>query len=199
MPLLPTILEPSANKYGHSYIFPLHMAILLCVEGNTSLVVWNSAVQALEWIWSIQPKNYSDPATGFNDTGAFIGFLNQTMHTIDARFKSVYWNATYDWGRNFTAIKNYTATYGFRSDTWNNQTGTLVRYIFESAQVFVFEAHADSLAKLNAVTTKTSTPQAQLNGIFNVINVTVMQFYIGSGTCASHSGTFVLVQQIPEA
>jgi hypothetical protein len=161
--------------------YPLHMAILLCVEGNTSLIVWNSAVQGLKWMWAMEPDSYSNPANGFDSTSAYIGYLNQTMYDINGRFKSKYWNATYDWNRNFTAIANYTDTYGFRSDDWNNKTGDVVRYMFDRAQVFVFEAHADSLAKLNAVTTSTSSPRSKLDGVYDVFNVTVMQFYIGSG------------------
>ncbi|KAJ4364694.1 hypothetical protein N0V83_009291 [Neocucurbitaria cava] len=161
--------------------YPLHMAILLCVEGNTSLIVWNSAVQALKWMWSLEPSNYSDPAAGFNNTSDYLSFLNTSMYNIDSRFKSKYWNTTYDWGRNFTAIENYTATFGYRTEEWNNRTGDVIRYLFESAQVFVFEAHADSLAKLNAVTAPSSGPRYKLDRIFDVFNVTVMQFYIGAG------------------
>lgn len=161
--------------------YPLHMAILLCVEGNTSLIVWNSAAQGLKWMWKMEPMSYSDPAHGFQDTADYLSYLNRSMYDINARFKSKYWNATYDWNRNFTAIENYTATYGFRTEEWNNKTGSIARRIFESAQVFVFEAHADSLAKLNAVTAPSSGPRNRLDGIFDVFNVTVMQFYIGGG------------------
>ena len=161
--------------------YPLHMAILLCVEGNTSLIVWNSAVQALKWMWSLEPLNYSDPAVGFDDTNAYLGYLNGTMYDINSRFRSKYWNTTYDWKLNLTAIENYTATYGFRTDEWNNRTGDVVRYLFDSAQVFVFEAHADSLAKLNAVTAPSSSPRSKLHSVYDVFNVTVMQFCIGGG------------------
>ncbi|KAF1850773.1 uncharacterized protein K460DRAFT_263912, partial [Cucurbitaria berberidis CBS 394.84] len=161
--------------------YPLHMAILLCVEGNTSLIVWNSAVQALKWMWSLEPNDYSDPASGFDNTSEYLIYLNESMYSINARFKSKYWNAMYDWERNFTAIENYTATYGFRTEQWNNRTGDVVRYLFDNAQVFVFEAHADSLAKLNAVTAPSNGPRYKLDRVFDVFNVTVMQFYIGGG------------------
>lgn len=161
--------------------YPLHMAILICVEGNTSLIVWNSAVQALKWIWKMEPADYSKPAAGFADTEAFLAYLNQSMLSINAQFTNKYWSATYNWERNFTAIENYTATYGFGSDEWNNKTGVLVNYIFTSAQIFVFEAHSDTLAKLNAVTAPFASRHMTLGAIFDVFNVTVMQFYIGAG------------------
>lgn len=160
--------------------YPLHMAILLCVEGNTSIIVWQTAVQALRWMWDLAP-DYSDPGDGFDNTSDLLSSLNQSMWQIDARFPMKYWNATYKWQSNFTAIENYTATYGFRSDEWNTRTGDLIRYIFDNAQVFVFEAHADTLGKLNAVSTPASNPRQRLERIHAVFDTAVMQFYIGAG------------------
>jgi hypothetical protein len=157
------------------------MAILLCVEGNTSLIVWNSAVQGLKGVWSLEIDDYSDPGAGFNDTNDLLSNLNQSMWTIDSSFAGKYWNATYKWQSNFTAIENYTTTYGFRSPEWNDRTGSLIRYIFDNAQVFVFEAHTDTMAKLNAVSAPATDPRTRLNRIYDVFNTTVMQFYIGAG------------------
>ena len=161
--------------------YPLHSAIVLCVEGNTSLIVWNSAVQALKHIWNIQPDNYTDPADGYSDTSDYLSYLNQSMLSVDAMFKVKHWSGTYNWNANFTAIENYTEIYGFKSDEWNNRTGNVVRYMFDRAQVFVYEAHADSLAKLNAVTSTTSSPQVKLDAVSEVFNTTTMQFFIGAG------------------
>lgn len=165
--------------------YPLHMAIVICVEGNTSLIVWNSAVQALRFMWSLECEDYSNPADDFDDPTAYITFLNQSMHRINDRFRSKKWDKTYDWNLNLTAINNYTDTYDFKSEVWNNKTGDLVRSLFTKAQVFVFEAHADTLAKLNAVTLPPTAmhqnKDAQLDAIYNVFNVTVMSFYIGAG------------------
>ncbi|KAI4631067.1 hypothetical protein J4E83_002595 [Alternaria metachromatica] len=161
--------------------YPLHSAILLCVEGNTSLIVWNSAVQALKWIWSFKPENYYDPANGYSDTSSYIDYLNQSMNAINGRFKSKAWNTTYNWNTNFTAIENYTATYGFKSDEWNNRTGDVTRHMFDRAQVFVYEAHYESLAKLNAVAATTASPRNKLDAVSDVFNTTTMQFFIGAG------------------
>lgn len=169
--------------------YPLHMAIVICVEGNTSLIVWNSAVQALKFIWSLECEDFSDPADNFNNVAEYTTYLNDTMININNRFRSKKWEESYDWKLNLTAIQDYNDTYGFRSDIWNNKTGDLVKALFTKAQVFVFEAHADTLAKLNAVTpvkqaiTKTTHQAAadQLDAIYDVFNVTVMSFYIGAG------------------
>ncbi|KAI1509185.1 LtrA domain containing protein [Pyrenophora tritici-repentis] len=161
--------------------YPLHSAIVLCVEGNTSLIVWNSAVQALKHIWSMQPDDYADPADGYSTTSDYLTYLTQTMHSVNATFKAKTWSATYNWTTNFTAIQTYTSTYGFRSEEWNNRTGDVVRYMFDRAQVFAYEAHADSLAKLNAVTSTTSSPGVKLTAVSDVFNTTTMQFFIGAG------------------
>jgi hypothetical protein len=160
--------------------YPLHSAILLCVEGNTSLIVWNSAVQALKWIWSIMPEDYSNPANGYSDVDSYIDYLNQSMNAINGKFKSKYWNTTHNWNRNLTAIESYTATYGFKSEVWNNRTGEVVRHMFDRAQVFVYEAHGDSLAKLNAVTSTTTSPRHKLDAVSDVFNTTTMQFFVGA-------------------
>lgn len=165
--------------------YPLHMAIVICVEGNTSLIVWNSAVQALRFMWDLECEDYTDPADGFDDSAAYLAYLNRSMHSVNDRFRGKKWDQTYDWNLNLTAINDYTTTYGFKSNKWNQKTGDLVRTLFSKAQVFVFEAHADTLAKLNAVTPPPTAVQqdkdAKLNAIFDVFNVTVMSFYIGAG------------------
>lgn len=157
------------------------MAILLCVEGNTSLIVWNSAVSGLKYIWSLGPDDYSDPGAGFDNTSDLISNLNESMWRIDARYNGRYWNATYRWQTNFTAIENYTAEYGFRSDVWNNRTGNLVKSMFENAQAFVFVAHTETLAKLNAVSATAVGPRERLDRIFSVFDTTVIQFFTGAG------------------
>ncbi|UPX10221.1 uncharacterized protein EKO05_0000891 [Ascochyta rabiei] len=165
--------------------YPLHMAIVICVEGNTALIVWNSAVQALVFIWTLECEDYFDPADGFDTSTAYIAYINQSMFSINNRFRSKKWDRTYDWNLNLTAINDYTTTYGFKTDEWNNKTGDLVRSLFTKAQVFVFEAHADTLAKLNAVSpgpTAAQQPSAtKLEAIYDVFNVTVMSFYISAG------------------
>ncbi|KAF1361424.1 hypothetical protein EJ07DRAFT_112161 [Lizonia empirigonia] len=158
--------------------YPLHMAIVICVEGNTSLIVWNSAVQALRFMWDLECEDYSDPADDFDDSASYLAYLNRSMHSVNDRFRGKKWDQTYDWNLNLTAINDYTTTYGFKSNTWNNKTGDLVRTLFS-------KAHADTLAKLNAVTPPPTAVQqdkdAKLNAIFDVFNVTVMSFYIGAG------------------
>ncbi|KAG9195320.1 hypothetical protein G6011_00441 [Alternaria panax] len=160
---------------------PLHSAILLCVEGNTPLIVWNSAVQALKWIWFLKPDDYSNLADGYSNTTSYIDYLNQSMIAVNGRFKNKCWNTTYNWNANFTTIENYTATYGFKSEEWNNRTGNVVRHMFDRAQVFVYEAHADSLAKLKAVISTATSPRVKLDAVSDVFNTTTMQFFTGAG------------------
>ncbi|KAF2736703.1 hypothetical protein EJ04DRAFT_596014 [Polyplosphaeria fusca] len=161
--------------------YPLHAAILFCVEGSTSIIVWNSAVQALKWMWTRKPTDMANPAYGFSNDADFINYLNKTMWDIDARFKSKGWNSTYLWDGNLTTIANYTNLYGFQTATWNNRTGNVVNKMFNNAQLFAFESHADTLAKINAVAYTNESAEAHLQAVYDVFNVTVMQFYIGAG------------------
>jgi hypothetical protein len=54
--------------------------------------------------------------------------------------------------------------------------------MFDYAQVFVFEAHSDTLGKLNAVSAPTSSPRQQLDRVYSVFDTAVIQFYVGAGT-----------------
>jgi hypothetical protein len=158
------------------------MAILLCVEGNTSLIVWNSAAQALKWIWTLEPPSYSAPAAGFEDSTSYLAALNTSMWAINSRFTKS-WATAYNWNQNLTSIANYTSTHGFASDAWNDATAPLVKDMYTHAQVFVFEAHADTLGKLAAVSAPAASRAATLRAVFDVHNVTVLQFY-GAGGAA---------------
>jgi hypothetical protein len=158
------------------------MAILLCVEGNTSLIVWNSAAQALKWIWTLEPPSYSAPAAGFEDSTTYLAALNTSMWAINSRFTKS-WAIAYNWNQNLTSIANYTSTHGFASDAWNDATAPLVKDMYTHAQVFVFEAHADTLGKLAAVSAPAASRAATLRAVFDVHNVTVLQFY-GAGGAA---------------
>ena len=169
--------------------YPLHMAIVICVEGNTSLIVWNSAVQTLRFIWSLGSEDYDHPAEKFNNSAEYIDFINISMNNIDDHFRSKKWEKAYNWNPDLALIANYTEQYEFKSELWNNKTGDLVRNLFTRAQVFVFEAHSDTLAKLNVVTpvdavftrNNQEATKERLNAIYDVFNVTVMSFYIGAG------------------
>lgn len=75
--------------------YPLHIAVLICVERNTSLIVWNSAAQGLKGIWSLEPMGYSDATHSFQDTTDYLGCLNRSMYETKGRCKNKYWNAMY--------------------------------------------------------------------------------------------------------
>ncbi|KAF2432144.1 hypothetical protein EJ08DRAFT_659161 [Tothia fuscella] len=129
--------------------YPLHVAILLCVEGNTSLIVWNSVVQGLKFVWGFKPVDVSNPAAAFTSSTAFTDNLNASMWKIDAQFKSKSWATTYNWNTDIAKIANLSST--FKPSEWNNATGTIILNIYNSASVFVFEAHSETLYQMLTV------------------------------------------------
>jgi hypothetical protein len=158
--------------------YPLHVAILLCVEGNTSLIVWNSAVQGLKFVWNRKPMlDQGIPSAAFASSTAFISTLNSSMWAIDKQFKSKSWSASYDWSPDLAAISNISSTYPFRSPSWNDAAAPIINKAFNAASVFVFESHQETMSKMLAVMPK---PGDELNAVYRVFDVAVLYFYSGA-------------------
>jgi hypothetical protein len=161
--------------------YPLHVAILLCVEGNTSLIVWNSVVQGLKFVWSLKPANMASPGLAFATSAEFINNLNASMYKIDNQFKSKSWKSSYNWNTDLATIANISSTYDFKSSQWNNATEPIIKKIFNAASVFIFEAHSETLYKMLAVVPSAKDPQALVR-TYAVFDVVILYFYVGAGS-----------------
>lgn len=159
--------------------YPLHMAILLLVEGNTSLIVWNSVVQGLKFVWRLRPSDPFNPGAAFGTSADFISDLNSSMYKIDKQFKSKSFSASYNWNSDLASIANISKTYEFKTPAWNNATEPITTKIFKTASTFVFEAHSETLYKMLAVVPSTKDPQA-LNKTYEVFDVVILYFYAGA-------------------
>lgn len=158
--------------------FPLHVAILLCVEGNTSLIVWNSAVQGLKFVWTRKPMlDQGWPSLAFASSDAFISTFNSSMWAIDRQFQTKSWATSYNWTSDLTAISNVSSTYPFRSPSWNNAVAPIIHKAFQAASVFVFESHQETLSNMIAIMPK---PGDELNAVYRVFDVAVLYFYSGA-------------------
>jgi hypothetical protein len=161
--------------------YPLHVAILLLVEGNTSLIVWNSVVQGLKFVWRLKPADMANPGAAFATSADFINNLNSSMWRIEAQFKSKSWKDTYNWNLDLNTIANLSTTYRFKSPQWNNATSPIIGKIYNTASVFIFEAHSETLYKMLAVVPSAKDPAA-LTRTYAVFDVVILYFYIGAGS-----------------
>ncbi|TID24474.1 hypothetical protein E2P81_ATG02780 [Venturia nashicola] len=160
--------------------FPLHVAILLCVEGNTSLIVWNSAVQGLKFVWNRKSMLDQGPSSlDFGSSGAFISTFNASMWAIDKQFKTKSWATSYNWTSDLTAISNISSTYPFQSSSWNKAVAPIINKSFHAASVFVFESHQETF---NLMTAVKPVPGDELNAIYRIFDVVVMYFYSGAAS-----------------
>ncbi|KAF1930179.1 uncharacterized protein M421DRAFT_3925 [Didymella exigua CBS 183.55] len=104
-------------------------------------IVEGLAVLIINMTWRIVSFNSS----------AYVAYLHNSMSMINNRFRSKKWEV-YDSNVNLTATNNQVEIYSFKTPMWTKNTGESIRKLVTKAQVFVFKAHADTIAKLNAVT-----------------------------------------------
>ncbi|KIW01884.1 uncharacterized protein PV09_06731 [Verruconis gallopava] len=161
--------------------YPLHIAILLTVEGNTALIVWNSVVQGFKFVWARQPQPADAPGTNFASSQDFINFINASMVAIDKQFSSSKWSVEYPWRGNLTALANISSTYPFKSAEWNNATAAIVNRMFTSAKLFIVTSHKETMDKIVAIMPTITDDQAALNSIYGVFDIVVLYFYVCAG------------------
>jgi hypothetical protein len=164
--------------------YPLHVAILLTVEGNTSLIVWNSVVQGLKYIWRHQPLPKDAPGTAFATSGDFINFVNASMVAIDKQFKGASWATEYPWGANLTTLANISSTHEFKSAEWNNATIPILNRMYTSAELFIFLSHKETMDKVTAagpLVANAGDGEAALQTIYAIFDVVVLYFYVCAG------------------
>jgi hypothetical protein len=161
--------------------YPLHVAILLTVEGNTSLIVWNSVVQGLKYIWARQPLPTNAPGTNFASSQDFINFVDASMVAIDKQFKSASWKSEYPWNGNLTALANISSTYQFKSSEWNNATIPILNRMYTSAELFIFTSHKETMDKMVAVIPNITDDETALKTMYAIFDVVVLYFFVCAG------------------
>jgi len=164
--------------------FPLHCAIVLMVEGNTSLIPWGSAVQGLQLVWSLRPGPDDAPSTGFASNTAFVSYLNESLWTISDHFKSYKLADEYDWTVNLTSINDIARNVTFNSDEYFSSTAPIVDEMFDYAANFVFKTHDATMYKMLEVTSSKSESGGHdsLESIYEIYDVVTLYFYIAAGS-----------------
>jgi hypothetical protein len=161
--------------------YPLHVAMLLTVEGNTSLIVWNSVVQGLKYVWRTRPVPQDAPGMAFATSEDFISFVNKSMIAIDMQFKSASWIKEYPWASNLTAFQNISKTFEFKSVEWNNATTPILNKMYTSAELFIFLSHSETTDKIMAAMPIITNPEAALQEIYTIFDTVVLYYYVCAG------------------
>jgi hypothetical protein len=117
--------------------FPLHVAILLTVEGSTTLILWNIIRENFVWLWTYYPDVNGELGPYFNSTAEVVGYINNFITAFEARFKANDLKSTYDYQASITAIKDIKAPFG--SQTFNDSAGQIITTLWNGLDTFVFE------------------------------------------------------------
>ena len=163
--------------------FPLHVAILLTVEGSTELILWNIIIHTDNAWWSWYPINYyySEYAKWYKSPEAVIAWITQGVNAVAHKFKNGTLEEHYDYERNFTSILNINATFGTKE--WDNTAGPIVEDLFVGIENFIFqnfgiEVPESSTSKSESLTT---AQLKQNNQYYNLFYTVFLYFYIAAG------------------
>jgi hypothetical protein len=133
--------------------FPLHVAILLTVEGSTTLILWNIIKNLGDFLWVNLPcpgTNTNDPTLGYETADSLVNYINETIVAFTLNFKSGNISATYDYNADLVALKNISAPYN--SSTWYDDAYILENKIFFGVYDFLYNQF-----NVEAPATKTET------------------------------------------
>ncbi|KAJ9615614.1 hypothetical protein H2200_001689 [Cladophialophora chaetospira] len=130
--------------------FPLHVAILLTVEGSALLILWNIIGKNLLWLIYHIPMDATFTQfipDVFNDPTSLITYLNDSISQFETRYKKNELQETYDYQVDFQELGKITAPFG--TTTYNDEAGPICSKIwlqlFSSAFTkFGIEPHVDS-------------------------------------------------------
>lgn len=160
--------------------FPLHVAILLTVEGSTTLILWNIIKDLSIWLLDNLPcPAYGDyPTLGYDSAEALVSYINETIISFNDNFKNSNISATYDYNADLIALKNISAPYN--SSDWYDEAYLIENKIFFSVYDFLFEQFnveaPESEAGTNTGTSTLDVATAKIEqsaSLFNIFNTVV--------------------------
>lgn len=161
--------------------FPLHVAILLTVEGSTTLILWNIIKNLADFLLVSLPcpgTNTNDPTLGYETAEDLINYINETIVAFTLNFKSGNISTTYDYNADLVALKNISAPYN--SSTWYDDAYILENKIFFGVYDFLYnQFKVEAPAKKTETGAGTSALDQTLEkiseaaGLINIFNTVV--------------------------
>jgi hypothetical protein len=179
--------------------FPLHVAILLTVEGSTTLILWNIIKDLSNYLFDNLPCpgiNTFDPTLGYASVEGVVTSIaslpceiripkqanrvlqNQTISLFNDNFKNSNISATYDYNADLIALKNISAPYN--STKWIDEAWVIEDKIFFGVYDFLFSSFNVEAPETStkASTGTSSTDEAldkidQAVALFNIFNTVV--------------------------
>lgn len=173
--------------------YPLHVAILLTVEGSTTLILWNIIKNYSNFLFLYLPcpacySTPSDLTLGFEKVESLVNYFSDIIVQFNDNFKNSNINATYDYTADLVALKNISAPYN--SSQWNDEAYIIETKIFFGVYDFLFaqfKIEAPGSADESITETGTSSVDQTLSiiteaeSLFNIFNTVFYYFYISAG------------------
>ena len=118
--------------------YPLHVAIVLTVEGSTTLILWNIIIATYNDLWYWYPVySLSDYTKYYSSTEDLIKFLEKGMDSVASHFKSGALEEAYNYQVNLTSIVNLKEEFG--TEKWEEAADEIVYEMFLGINNFIFE------------------------------------------------------------
>ena len=167
--------------------YPLHVAILLTVEGSTTLILWNIIMNLTMWLFDTLPLIITDdPTLGFKNVDVLVAYINDQIVIFNDNFKNSNISATYDYSADLAALKNISAPYN--STDWIDEAWVIEYKIFYGVYDFLYSQFnveaPPSKTTENTGTNNLSEATAKGNeadALFNIFNTVFYYFYISAG------------------
>lgn len=156
--------------------YPLHVAILLTVEGSSMLILWNVIEKIDNLIWDWYPTDYDawDFSKYYSNTAGVIQFVRQGIENVAASFKDD--NLLYAYDRNITAIED--VKYKFGSEKYNVAVGQIINDIWYDMERVAFNSFGVEAPEAQ----QTQGQYAQSNALYEIFNEVWVYFFIAGGS-----------------
>jgi low temperature requirement protein LtrA len=167
--------------------FPLHVAILLTVEGSTALILWNIInIVDNEWtylmsvFWPNDPNAQDWDFSYFNTSEEVVNYLRQSLDTIGSYFKNgtiEKYNAT----EVFEVFEHMNASFGTQS--YNDQATDAITDFMVGVENFIFESFGIEVDSPGSPSSSESSSDeiSTNNSLYTVFNTVFTYFPIAAG------------------
>ena len=167
--------------------FPLHVCILLTVEGSTALILWNIIVHTDDAWWSYFPIDFDadgyllpDFSKYFSDPEDTVQFLEYAVGNVSTHFKAGKLEEEYNYEMNFTSILNLSEREGleFGSEKWDEKAGEIVYEMWIAIENFIFENFG---VEVPANEETGHNEYSKNNNLLKFFDTVFVYFYIAAG------------------
>ena len=156
--------------------YPLHVAILLTVEGSSMLILWNVISKVDDLIWYWWPATAGDYNFGYwyNNTEQVIEYVNYGIRNVSYAFKNQDLLTAYQY--NITQIRD--APYKFGTEKYDDYVGEICASIWFSMERVAFETFGVEVPESSSG----KGEFAESAALLDVFNQVWVYFFIAAGT-----------------